>query len=229
MQYDMERDRGSTGEPSLAEMTRKAINILQKGNNGYFLLVEGLSPFNVLKTTLDSVTAKHEQIPEQLNASSIFRFQYCTAISLTPFPILCLFVFLSVFISLYYPFSQRKDSYLVAQRSRSHLYCHMFCYRNNCCASIILVHVYVVGSRIDHGHHDGLAAKALYDTLAFEDAVKVAMEMTDEDNTLIIVTADHSHVFDIAGYSRRGTDIFGMRRSLTYGSTEVTWRHFFLI
>lgn len=55
MQYDMDRDKGSTGEPSLAEMTRKAISILQKANNGYFLLVEGLSPFHVLITDYNDV------------------------------------------------------------------------------------------------------------------------------------------------------------------------------
>lgn len=42
-----------------------------------------------------------------------------------------------------------------------------------------------------------------------EDALKEAISMTDFEDTLIIVTADHSHVFDIAGYAYRGTDIFG--------------------
>ena len=42
-----------------------------------------------------------------------------------------------------------------------------------------------------------------------EDAVIEALKLTDEEDTLLIVTADHSHVFDIAGYSYRGTDIFG--------------------
>lgn len=45
MQYDMERNSGPTGEPSLAEMTRKAIEILSRGDNGFFLLVEGRQPF----------------------------------------------------------------------------------------------------------------------------------------------------------------------------------------
>lgn len=65
------------------------------------------------------------------------------------------------------------------------------------------------GSRIDHAHHDSLAVKALYDTLAMEDALKEALQMTKEEDTLVVVTADHSHVFDIAGYAHRGTDIFG--------------------
>jgi len=42
MQYDLDRNMGPTGEPSLAEMTKKAIEILQKGDEGYFLLVEGM-------------------------------------------------------------------------------------------------------------------------------------------------------------------------------------------
>ena len=52
--------------------------------------------------------------------------------------------------------------------------------------------------------------KALYETLAMEDAVKEAVEMTDEKDTLIVVTGDHSHAFDIQGYSWRGNPIFGM-------------------
>lgn len=41
MQYDLERDTSSSGEPSLAEMTKTAIEILSKGEQGFFLLVEG--------------------------------------------------------------------------------------------------------------------------------------------------------------------------------------------
>ena len=66
-----------------------------------------------------------------------------------------------------------------------------------------------VGGRIDHGHHDGKAKKALHETLSFEDAIKQAVDITNEEETLIIVTADHSHVFDIAGYPKRGNDILG--------------------
>ncbi|KAK3609264.1 hypothetical protein CHS0354_006189 [Potamilus streckersoni] len=106
MQYELERNTSPQGEPSLAEMTGKAIQILQKNNKGFFLFVEG--------------------------------------------------------------------------------------------------------ARIDHAHHDSLAKKALHEVLAMEDAVKVAMEMTDQQDTLIIVTADHSHAFDITGYPYRGNDIFGL-------------------
>ena len=39
MQYDIDRDDDE--EPSLEEMTEKAIKMLQKDEDGFFLLVEG--------------------------------------------------------------------------------------------------------------------------------------------------------------------------------------------
>jgi len=42
MQYEAERlEEDGAGEPSLAEMTEKAIAMLQKNSKGFFLLVEG--------------------------------------------------------------------------------------------------------------------------------------------------------------------------------------------
>lgn len=105
MKYEADRNADTAGEPSLAQMTRLAIEILRRNSNGYFLLVEG--------------------------------------------------------------------------------------------------------GRIDHGHHDNNAYRALTDGIAFADAVAVADEMTSQDDTLIIVTADHSHTFTIAGYSTRGNPILG--------------------
>jgi alkaline phosphatase len=67
----------------------------------------------------------------------------------------------------------------------------------------------VEGGRIDHGHHDSNAYRALTDGIAFANAVGAAVEMTDENDTLIIVTADHSHTFTIAGYPTRGNPILG--------------------
>jgi alkaline phosphatase len=67
----------------------------------------------------------------------------------------------------------------------------------------------VEGGRIDHGHHSGNAYRALTETVEFSNAVRVALEATDSDDTLIIVTADHGHVFTMAGYPTRGNDILG--------------------
>ena len=67
----------------------------------------------------------------------------------------------------------------------------------------------VEGGRIDHAHHGTNAARALIDAVAFDDAVAKAIEMTDPADTLIIVTADHSHTFTIAGYPHRGNSILG--------------------
>lgn len=66
----------------------------------------------------------------------------------------------------------------------------------------------VEAGRIDHAHHAGNAANALQDTIELADAV-AAVKQRVGDDTLILVTADHSHVFTMAGYPRRGNPILG--------------------
>ncbi len=105
MQYEADRDTGKGGEPSLADMTGKALQILQKKDGGYFLYIEG--------------------------------------------------------------------------------------------------------ARIDHAHHKGNAYRALHDGIALADAVEVARKMTNGRDTLIIVTADHSHGFVMTGDTTRGNPIMG--------------------
>lgn len=113
MQYEVDRAADTLGEPSLAEMTTKAIDILRKNNKGYFLMVEA--------------------------------------------------------------------------------------------------------GRIDHGSHAGNAYRTFSDTVALSDAVKATMEKVDMRDTLIIVTADHSHTLTIAGYPKRGNPILG--KAVNPGST----------
>jgi alkaline phosphatase len=67
----------------------------------------------------------------------------------------------------------------------------------------------VEGGRIDHAHHAGNAYRALTETIEFSRAVKLAMDRTDPRDTLIIVTADHSHTLTISGYPKRGNPILG--------------------
>ncbi|MBV7316572.1 alkaline phosphatase [Shewanella sp. NIFS-20-20] len=110
MQYEIDRANDRGGEPSLTEMTTKAIEILKKNPNGYLLIVES--------------------------------------------------------------------------------------------------------GRIDHGHHAGNAHRALTDTVELSSAVQAAVAGTRSEDTLIMVTADHSHVFTIAGYPQRGNPMLGLVHSI---------------
>lgn len=105
MQYEADRKNDKAGEPSLSEMTKKAIEVLDNNDKGYFLMVES--------------------------------------------------------------------------------------------------------GRVDHGHHAGSAYAALTDAVEMSRAVQAAVDATNREDTLIIVTADHSHVFTIAGYPKRGNPILG--------------------
>lgn len=105
MRFETDRARDAAGEPSLAEMTEKALRILQRNPKGFFLMVEG--------------------------------------------------------------------------------------------------------GRIDHAHHASNAYRALGDTIALSEAVARAQSLVDARDTLIVVTADHSHVFTLAGYPKRGNPILG--------------------
>ncbi|EDV26293.1 uncharacterized protein TRIADDRAFT_22012 [Trichoplax adhaerens] len=119
MQYESARNKGPSGEPSISEMTRKAIQILERNPKGYFLLIES--------------------------------------------------------------------------------------------------------GRIDHGHHEGSAYKALTEAVALAQAVETADKLTNENETLIIVTSDHGHTMSMSGYPKRGNPIFGLTGALgNYGKPSLT-------
>lgn len=67
----------------------------------------------------------------------------------------------------------------------------------------------VESGRIDHGHHANNAYNALNDAVEFAKAIQLAMDNTSAEDTLIVVTADHSHVMTIAGGATRGNPILG--------------------
>jgi alkaline phosphatase len=73
----------------------------------------------------------------------------------------------------------------------------------------------IEGGRIDHAHHFGNAYRALTDTIALSDAVRVALQLVDLDDTLVVVSADHSHVLTFAGYAVRGNPILGLVRGVS--------------
>ncbi|XP_046802874.1 alkaline phosphatase [Lucilia cuprina] len=71
-------------------------------------------------------------------------------------------------------------------------------------------YVFIEGGRIDHGHHQNSAGYALDETIEFDEAIQTALEMTNDEDTLIVVTADHSHTMSMAGYPGRGNPILGL-------------------
>ncbi|XP_054285830.1 membrane-bound alkaline phosphatase-like [Macrosteles quadrilineatus] len=70
--------------------------------------------------------------------------------------------------------------------------------------------LFVEGGRIDHAHHDTEARRALHETVEFSEAVDAAVQAVKEDDTLIVVTADHAHTMTMSGYPARGNDILGL-------------------
>jgi alkaline phosphatase len=76
----------------------------------------------------------------------------------------------------------------------------------------------VEGGRIDHGHHETKARYALDEFALFDDAIGEAKNILQANNvldeTLLVITADHSHVFTMGAYSSRGSNVLG------FGSLE---------
>ncbi|XP_015608485.1 alkaline phosphatase 4 [Cephus cinctus] len=72
----------------------------------------------------------------------------------------------------------------------------------------------VESGKIDIAHHYNYAKLALREVSELEEAVLVALQQVRLDETLIIVTADHSHSFTMNGYPARGNDILGYTTNL---------------
>lgn len=67
----------------------------------------------------------------------------------------------------------------------------------------------IEGARIDHAHHLGNAYRALTETAMLGNTVEQVRAATGDD-TLVVVTADHSHTLSMAGYPQRGNPILGL-------------------
>ncbi|XP_059617758.1 alkaline phosphatase-like [Phlebotomus argentipes] len=63
--------------------------------------------------------------------------------------------------------------------------------------------LFVEGGRIDLAHHSNRARAAFDETIEFHKTIEMARKMFSEEDTLIVVTADHSHVNSFAGYPVR--------------------------
>ncbi|MGF1475946.1 MAG: alkaline phosphatase [Geminicoccaceae bacterium] len=68
----------------------------------------------------------------------------------------------------------------------------------------------IEAGRVDHANHAGNLHRVITDGVAFAEAVAKADELTNDDDTLIIVTADHEHAIAFHGYCGRGSPITGL-------------------
>lgn len=84
--------------------------------------------------------------------------------------------------------------------------------------------LFVEGGRIDHGHHETRAKFALDETAEFSKAIEAALSKVNIEETLIIVTADHSHAMTYAGYAV--SFIPSLKLVLIKFSTASWQRHF---
>ena len=79
----------------------------------------------------------------------------------------------------------------------------------------------VEAGRVDHANHAGNLYRTLTDGMAFAEAVALADELTDDEDTLIIVTADHGHALTFNGYCGRGSNIVGLCMEVATGAGEI--------
>uniref|UniRef100_A0A8D8IF20 Alkaline phosphatase n=1 Tax=Culex pipiens TaxID=7175 RepID=A0A8D8IF20_CULPI len=70
--------------------------------------------------------------------------------------------------------------------------------------------LFVEGGKIDMAHHETHPRLALEETAEYSRAIDLARKMTSVEDTLIVVTADHSHTMTYNGYTKRGNDILGI-------------------
>ncbi|MBZ8134565.1 alkaline phosphatase [Afifella sp. IM 167] len=78
----------------------------------------------------------------------------------------------------------------------------------------------IESGRVDHANHDGNAFRTVTDGVEFARAVAAAAQMTNAEDTLIIVTADHEHSIALNGYCGRGSPILGLCYEVAKGQVE---------
>ena len=63
--------------------------------------------------------------------------------------------------------------------------------------------------------------RALYEFVEFEKTINETMQVIDPEETLVIISADHSHQFTMGGYGIRASNIFGLGSHEAY---PVLWQ-----
>lgn len=74
----------------------------------------------------------------------------------------------------------------------------------------------VESGAIDLALHYSQPRRGLEELVHFDETVEAALKTIDLDDTLVIVTADHSHAMTLTGYPPRGNDIFGLVHDNVY-------------
>ncbi len=80
----------------------------------------------------------------------------------------------------------------------------------------------VEAGRVDHAHHGNNLARTVTDGAEFVRTIEMVDEMTNDEDTLLIVTADHEHSFALNGYCGRGSDILGLCMGINNQGVENT-------
>ncbi|MBJ3776261.1 alkaline phosphatase [Acuticoccus mangrovi] len=78
----------------------------------------------------------------------------------------------------------------------------------------------IEAGRVDHANHDGNAYRTVTDGVEFAEAVAAGDELTADEDTLIIVTADHEHAIALNGYCGRGSPILGLCYDVAKGQLK---------
>ncbi|MCY0964258.1 alkaline phosphatase [Parathalassolituus penaei] len=68
----------------------------------------------------------------------------------------------------------------------------------------------IEAGRIDHAHHEGKGYRALKETEELDQTMNWLIDHLDFNNSLLLVTADHSHTLTLAGYPTLGNPITGV-------------------
>lgn len=82
-------------------------------------------------------------------------------------------------------------------------------------------YISIEAGRVDHANHAGNLYRTLTDGVAFNEAIRKAVELTNPEETLIIVTADHEHALTFNGYCGRGSSVVGLCREVNEAGVEA--------